>query len=203
MNANVLDEKFVGNLLNSQLIDKPVQVPSSNSQRSGGFRLAPSALSQCPKDKPALELANFLLVRTGEVPRVAVAAHRGGQTADVDDRALRHHDRALHGVREFPDISGPGVFFQSVQRGLGKSSGPSLELRGGGFEKMLRQQRNVLSPFPQRWKMHLYDVQAVIQILAKFPSLHQIKQIAIRGANQAYINVDRLVAPQAFEVALL
>src|SRR5580692_7667094 len=54
-----LNRQIFGHLLNSQLADQPVQIPSRHTQRACAFRLAPAALTQRAQHQPALELPYF------------------------------------------------------------------------------------------------------------------------------------------------
>jgi hypothetical protein len=77
-----LNGNFLVELLYAKLIDEPVQISSSESQRARAFRFPPSALAQGPQNEPALELANCIFVVATELRRVAGGPHCRGQLPD-------------------------------------------------------------------------------------------------------------------------
>src|SRR5579862_4456466 len=93
-----LSGKLLVDLLNSQLIDEPVQIAPSDSEGARAFRLPPSAVLKRAKNKPALERANLCFISGRELRCLAIAAHNGGQLPDFHGRAFRQNHGALHGV---------------------------------------------------------------------------------------------------------
>ena len=71
------------------------------------------------------------------------------------------------------------------------------------LEEVLRQQRNVLVPLAQRRQLHGDDVQAVEEILAELPLLHHLAQLDVRRGDDPDVDLDRLDAAEAHELALL
>ncbi len=59
---------------------------------------------------------------------------------------------------------------------------------------MLRQLRNIFPSPAQRRHINSYDIQAVIEILAKTPGAHLLRQITMGGGDKPHINGKRLVA---------
>ena len=68
---------------------------------------------------------------------------------------------------------------------------------------MLRQQGDVVAPFAKRGQMHLNHIQAVIQILAKRSLSHHFGKISVRGADDANVDVQDVVASKPLDSAFL
>ena len=68
---------------------------------------------------------------------------------------------------------------------------------------MLRKQRNVVAPLSKRREVHLNDVQTVIQVLTKLSLLHEFREVSIGRADHSNADVDRAIASQPLEAALL
>ena len=68
---------------------------------------------------------------------------------------------------------------------------------------MLGQDQQIIAAFAQGGDRNREDVEAIIEILAEFTFFHVAEQIAIRGGEQANVNLDRAVAADAFEFAFL
>ena len=68
---------------------------------------------------------------------------------------------------------------------------------------MLDQDRQILEPLAQRRHLHGKDVQAVEQVLAKPAGDDRRIEIPVGGCDDAHVAVDRAVAADALEAALL
>src|ERR1700683_1621743 len=78
-----------------------------------------------------------------------------------------------------------------------------IELLRGHLKEMLCKQGNIVATFAQGRKIHLHNVEAVIQVFAEFSLLDHFGQLAVRGADQAYVDVNGGVAAEALEAAFL
>src|SRR2546423_11874053 len=68
---------------------------------------------------------------------------------------------------------------------------------------MLRQNRYVFLSLAQRRQVDVDDVQAVVEVLAETSLLHHLLQIAVGRGDDADVDLDRLHAAEAHELALL
>src|SRR5579875_2732974 len=68
---------------------------------------------------------------------------------------------------------------------------------------MLHQQRNVLTPFPQRWQMERHDVEPVVKIFAETALAHRLLQVEVGGRNDAHIDLNGLRAANALQLLFL
>src|SRR6185436_11049433 len=71
------------------------------------------------------------------------------------------------------------------------------------FEEVLREQRHIVTPLPQRREVDADDVQAIVEVLAEAAVLHLLLQIDVGGGNDADVDLDRLHAAEAHELTLL
>ena len=77
-----------------------------------------------------------------------------------------------------------------------------LAVRGGELlEKVLDQERDVVAPLAQGRELDADDLEAVIEVLAELPFGDGVGQVAMRGRDQADVDLDRLVAAHADDLA--
>ena len=70
-------------------------------------------------------------------------------------------------------------------------------------EETPREQFDVAWPFAQRRRHQRHDIDAVIEVGAEIVARHGLFQIAVGGADDAHIDLQRLGAADALEFALL
>src|SRR5262249_42572040 len=70
-------------------------------------------------------------------------------------------------------------------------------------DKELHQESNIAGAFPERRQYEWKHIEPIEQVLAKLPFTDRPGQIAIGGSDDAHIDLDRLRAADAFELALL
>src|SRR5258708_36459945 len=68
---------------------------------------------------------------------------------------------------------------------------------------MLGQQRDVLAPFAQRYRLHRKHIEPEIEVFAKSAALYFLLEIAIGGGDQAYVNRTGALFADPLEIALL
>ena len=68
---------------------------------------------------------------------------------------------------------------------------------------MLHQQRDVVAPLAQRRQLDADHVQPVEQVLAEAAVLHLALQVDVGGGDDAHVDLDRLHAAEAHELAFL
>ena len=69
--------------------------------------------------------------------------------------------------------------------------------------KCCDRQRNVVLALAQRREKDVDDVQAVVEVLAEPPVLDHLPQVAVRGGDDAHVDLDRVHAAEPHELALL
>ena len=108
---------------------------------------------------------------------------------------------ATDDVLQFAYVARPVIFFQRLDGGGGNGFGlPVLFLRDL-LEKIIYQERNVLAAIAQRRDVDADDVEAVEQIFVELPRGDGLLQWFIGGRDDADIDLERLVAADAFKSA--
>ena len=70
-------------------------------------------------------------------------------------------------IFEFPDIPGPVISDQAFHRGIGEARQLATHPRADFVDKVMRQRRNILAPFPKRWNANLDHPHPIIKIFPK------------------------------------
>ena len=101
-------------------------------------------------------------------PRLELAHRR------LQRGAGRKNHRALDEVLQFADVAGPVVARQRLH-GFGRDVGDApVHAAGVLLHEVAHQQRNIVAPFAQRRHRDGEDVEAVVEIGAELPLLHQL-----------------------------
>src|SRR2546421_7603254 len=74
---------------------------------------------------------------------------------------------------------------------------------GMNLDKMFHQGRNVFTARPQRRQWDRKYIQTIVEIAAKFVSLHHFNQISMGRSYEANVHLMSPAAPQALEFLLL
>ncbi len=98
-------------------------------------------------------------------------------------------DGAVQEVFQLAHIAREGQAAHSCSQGRAgqRRHGQAVSLRDAG-QQALAQQGQVFAALAQRRGLHVNDVQAVEQVLAKAPVLHIVGQVAVRGAQDAHVD---------------
>ena len=100
-------------------------------------------------------------------------------------------------------LPGQSYSMQQVQR-LGRQLEVGLVvLLAVLLEEVLREQRNVVLALAQRRQLHGDDVQPVEQVLAELAFVHHVPQVDVGRGDDPHVDLDRLDAAEAHELALL
>ena len=112
-------------------------------------------------------------------------------------------DRALDDVLQFTNIPRPAV---AEQRGGGTfaESGKQrqAELTAHLNGKLVGEQHDIALPFAQRRELHHVEGETVEQVGAKVAFLHHARQVSVGGAHQPDVNLQRLAAAHALQLAI-
>src|ERR1035438_4994039 len=71
------------------------------------------------------------------------------------------------------------------------------------LHEVFRQQRNILTPFAQRWQANLNYVEPVVKILAEPSGLHLLGKILVGGRNDSDINLNFLISSHPVKTPFL
>ena len=108
-----------------------------------------------------------------------------------------------NGVLQLAHIAGPIETHEQIQ-GIGRQAVHRLALGCRQFgDEMFRQGRDIIQAVPQGRDLNGKDVQAVKQILAKFPFADLSLQLAVGGGDQADVHLYRLGGADRVNLALL
>src|SRR5882762_4764277 len=110
---------------------------------------------------------------------------------------------ALNEVFQLADVPGPGVFFQELHRR--RREGPYLNLVPGSMsiEEIPDQVADIFNAGPQRRKLYVHDVDAVIKVLAEVSARNFLFQIAIGGADYTQLDIPVFLATNSAELSVL
>ncbi len=127
----------------------------------------------------------------------------GGNVAHGEARGAREHHHALDDVAQFPDVAGPGIGRQNVQRLGGEALDLFRVFPGQLGEIMLKQQGNIPGSLAERGQVDGHDIQPVIQILAELALVHHLFEVAVGGRDQPHIHLQRIAPSHTLEAPLL
>ena len=104
---------------------------------------------------------------------------------------------------QFPDVAGPVIVCELLQRlRMQGKPRPPVKVRIF-FQEIIDKQGDILPPAPQGRNLDLYRVDAVEQVLAEKRLRDHLRQVAVRGGNQAYVDRNLPVASKAGDLAVL
>src|SRR5262249_48379858 len=115
----------------------------------------------------------------------------------------REDDRALNDIFELPDIAGPVIGLEQLERASLDPSDRASKTRSVLGGKVLRERQNIFAPLAQRGHADGKNVQAVKEIVAEAPGLHILGQVTVGGRHNAHIDAQSFAPAQALELALL
>ena len=121
----------------------------------------------------------------------------------ADAVALGQQDGPVDGVLQLAHVAAPVV---RLQQGHGVVvDGRDRHAVGVGVlaHEVLAQDLDVARPLAQRRQVHVDDVEAEIEVLAELAGADLFFQVAVRGRQHADIDLDRLGAADAVDLALL
>ena len=120
-------------------------------------------------------LARLPARRPGEL------GHRGQpQGVRGHERRLGEQGRALHHVRQLPDVARPAIGEEGRPRVGGERLRSHAVVSARPREEVLRQEEDVGSSLGERGEPHGHDSQPVIEILTEPASPHRVEEILAR-----------------------
>ena len=126
-----------------EAINFAVEGAATDLKAAGSLMLVASALMQYAQNQTA-----FVLNKGGCEGFVNTFGKKPGQMVSIDHRALAQNDGMADGVFQLPHVSRPGVIQQQVHVIRIKSGNLFSFYQAVFFQKVLRQQGNVLFAFP-------------------------------------------------------
>ena len=77
------------------------------------------------------------------------------------------NDHPFDKILQFPDISGPVISVQQIERGTGIHRLRLVKLSRNFFSDLFNQQGNLFGPVPEGRDMDLNDVEPIVQIVSQ------------------------------------
>ena len=112
---------------------------------------------------------------------------------------LGQHDGAFYGIFQLTDVAGPRIILKRTY-GLRIYAGHRLiGFFADAFQKVLRQDGNIIDASLKRRNFKLDDIQPVIEILAEGAALNFLGKIPMRGADEAKLHRNSLIAADPVE----
>ncbi len=161
-------------------------------------------------DELLLEVAGDLLER--RCPRAAARSSEAGNAgcrtvSGISSGPMRvpGHSTTARSMTFSSSRTLPG---QSYSRSRSSASGVEFEIAAAVLlpvllEEVLHQQRDVVLALAQRRQVHGDDVQPVVEVLAEAALVDHRAQVDVGRRDDAHVDLDRLDAAEAHELALL
>ena len=111
------------------------------------------------------------------------AADGVGQVVEGDDVASGQDDGAVDGVLQLAHVAGPVVGVEGGDGGVVEAAQALFII--GALQEALGQRRNLFAPLPQRRHVQRQRVDAVKQVEAKRALGAHVRQVAVRGEDDA------------------
>lgn len=131
-----------------------------------------------------------------------VEASRSFQVVRHAIHLVGDRSAAIDDVTQLSDVARPCVGPEAHQRVL-----PELERlpvrRGGVLQKEAGEQLDVFRPLAKGRQPHHHHVQAKVEVLAKRASLDLASELAVRGRDDAHVDLARDVLADTFDLAAL
>ncbi len=188
-------------------LELPPEVDPPDAERLGGPGDVPVVGPELAENVRALEgvpgLPEALEARRRPAPGRPPAS--GAAAGDPRARwvAGRHDDEPLDHVAELAHVARPVVRHEGAHGLAGERLGALPVLRRERLQEVLDQERDVLSPAPERRHLHRDDVQPVEEVLAEAALGDQIGQRLVRGGDHPHVDPDRLVPADPLHRLLL
>ncbi|EWS52847.1 hypothetical protein X551_04363 [Methylibium sp. T29] len=115
----------------------------------------------------------------------------------------RQHHAALHQVLELADVARPVVGQHRVDRAAGEAAHAPAVALVELVQEVVHEHRDVLAPLAQRRHPHRQHVEAEEQVLAEAAGLDLLAQVQVAGRHHAHVDLARLRAAHALDLALL
>ncbi len=184
-----------------------------NPENSRGLKFVARALGdRCPHqplgglvDTHADGNCYRRLIRRGRlnypVPRIGANFCREHKA--VDDLVVAQRRRSLNNVIEFPDIAGPCMGQQLLQRSRGDGADVFAQHGRKSAQEMPRQQGNISTAFAQRGQYDLNSIDPVIQIVPEFSLGYRLWNVSVGRAENTHVDLNFLRSAQALKISVL
>ena len=125
-----------------------------------------------------------------------------GQIFTMDLAPGGHDGEPARGIFQLAHIAAPLQRFQFGHRIRQQGLGFHSQLRRCTLEEVVHQQGDVLATFAQCRQVHTDHIETMEQVLTETPFAHQLLEILMRGRDDTYIRLDRLMTTDAVELTI-
>ena len=112
-------------------------------------------------------------------------------------------DGALDKIFELTNVAGPGVIDKCVHRFGGNVLDGFVQAAAEILHEVTNEQGHVFAAFAQRRNLNRKNIEAIVEIAAKFAVGDEAREVAIGGGHDADVDGLRAIAAEAFELLLL
>src|SRR4030095_13478792 len=110
------------------------------------------------------------------------------QVVDGDVASFSQQHRALDGVLELANITGPLIAHEQLQRFRLQPHDLLFQLAREPAYEEVRQLGDVVLAISKRRRLHRHDIEAIVQVFANLPRLDHRRQVTVRGGDQADVH---------------
>ena len=183
-------------------VHQPVERGSIDTGQPGGLRHVSAGPRHQSHEVVPLELGNHLVFggvvglvrnvnRRGPLgSNLSFIVHRNVVRAELLVRLSQHRDVLDH-VLEFPHVPGPGPGPQVRDTVLGQLGGPPRHPAVPApvmSEEMIREEGDILKPFPERWEGDGNDPKTVVEVPSQNAAFHRLLRFPIGGRDEPDID---------------
>jgi len=145
----------------------------------------------------------------------AVGGDVGGDVADGERGLFQLGERdteffagaeehgAFDEIFEFADVSRPRIVHERVHRVGGNVQHGFVEAAAEILDEVADEERDVFAAFAQRRNLNRKNVEAIVEVAAKFAVGDEAREVAVGGGDDADVHGLRAIAAEAFEFLLL
>src|SRR5207302_7585753 len=116
---------------------------------------------------------------------------------------FRQDQGTFNKILQFTDVAGPVVRAEVQHCFIGDMFDFSAYSPAKRLDKVRHEGLNILAAFSQRRQLDRKEIQAKVEVTAKFAISHHPRQIAMDGSYKPHIYLESPAAPQAFEFLFL
>jgi hypothetical protein len=121
----------------------------------------------------------------------------------ADHRSVGESTGALDHVLELADVARPGIGLEARQRALVDPAKQRLTVPPVAPEEVVREERHVPRPLPERRQRHRDHVDPIEEVVPKLPLPDEFHSIAVGRRHEADVHVDELGSADSADLPLL
>src|SRR5262249_33962830 len=125
-----------------------------------------------------------------------------GQVLGCDDIVAGRKHRLFYDVSKLSNVTRKIIVEQQSHRFVGDSGDFSPVSSSEVSYELSRQPWNIFGALDQPWQLDRYDIQAIVQVVAKGPGANCFLKVYIGDRDDSDVDSDRLFASEALESPL-